>query len=183
MLTATDLLVSHNLTGAIHGRLNQWMNQATAQPTVPPTEIDPDHDFDEPLLAWVIQADGRCQPVGAAPALPAGLCAATGPTTADVAGHSFRLLGKRIATGGFVVGASLAPAGQQMGDLVLAELVVGPLLLVLVLAGAFAVGSRVGGPVERMRQRRRLHRRCLSRAAHAPHGDARGGEPRPVGQR
>jgi signal transduction histidine kinase len=77
----------------------------------------------------------------------------TAPITADVAGNPFRLLGKRIGAGGLVVGASLTPAGQQMGDLVLAELVVGPLLLVLVFVGAFAVGSRVGGPLERMRQR------------------------------
>ena len=153
VLAATDVLVSHNLTAAVDGRLAQWMTLAAAQPTVPPTEIDPDRDFDEPLLAWVMQADGRCQPIGTAPALPSDLCAAAGPATADVAGHPFRLLGKRIAGGGFVVGASLTTAGQQMGDLVLAELVVGPLLLVLVFAGAFAVGSRVGGPVERMRQR------------------------------
>jgi signal transduction histidine kinase len=153
VLTATDVLVSHNLTAAIDGRLSQWMAQATAQPTASLAMIDPDHDFDEPLLAWVIQADGRCQPVGTAPALRSGLCVATAPITADVAGNSFRLLGKRIGTGGFVVGVSLTPAGQQMGDLVLAELVVGPLLLVLVFAGALAVGSRVGGPLERMRQR------------------------------
>ena len=153
VLTATDVLVSHNLTAAIDGRLSQWMTQAAAQPTASLTGIDPDHDFDEPLLAWVIQSDGQCRPVGSAPVLPSGLCAATTPITADVAGHPFRLLGKRIAGGGLVVGASLTPAGQQMGDLVLAELLVGPLLLVLVFAGAFAVGSRVGGPVERMRQR------------------------------
>ena len=153
VLTATDVLVSRNLAVAIDGRLSQWMSQAVAQPTLLPAEIDPDHDFDEPLLAWMIQEDGRCQPIGAAPALPAGLCAASGPITANVAGHPFRLLGERIAGGGFVVGASLTPSGQQMGNVVLAELVVGPLLLVLVFAGAFAVGSRVGGPVERMRQR------------------------------
>ncbi len=153
VLTATDILVSHNLTAAIDGRLSQWMTQAAAQPTASLTGIDPDHDFDEPLLAWVIQPDGQCRPVGSAPVLPSGLCAATTPITADVAGHPFRLFGKRIAGGGLVVGASLTPAGQQMGDLVLAELLVGPLLLVLVFAGAFAVGSRVGGPVERMRQR------------------------------
>jgi signal transduction histidine kinase len=153
VLTATDVLVSHNLTAAVDGRLSQWMTQAAAQPTASLTEIDPDHDFDEPLLAWVIQPDGRCKPVGVAPALPSRLCTATAPTTADVAGNPFRLLGKRIGSGGLVVGASLTPAGQQMGDLVIAELVVGPLLLVLVFVGALAVGSRVGGPLERMRQR------------------------------
>ncbi len=153
VLTATDVLVSHNLTAAIDGRLSQWMTQAVAQPTAPLATIDPDHDFDEPLLSWVIQPDGRCLPVGSAPVLSANLCAATAPITADVAGHPFRLLGKRTAGGGLVVGASLTAAGQQMGDLVLAELVVGPLLLVLVFGGAFAVGSRVAGPVERTRQR------------------------------
>jgi signal transduction histidine kinase len=117
------------------------------------SEIDSDHDFDEPLLSWVMQPGGGCQPVGTAPALPRRLCAATPPITADVAGNSFRLLGRRIGGGGLVVGASLVPTGQQLGEIILAELVVGPLLLALVFVGAFAVGSRVGGPVERMRQR------------------------------
>ena len=153
VLTATDVLVSHSLTASVDGRLSQWMTQAAAQPAASLAIIDPDHDFDEPLLAWLIQPDGHCQPVGAAPALPSGLCTVTAPITADVAGNPFRLLGKRIGAGGLVVGASLTPAGQQMGDLMLAELVVGPLLLVLVFVGAFAGGSRVGGPLERMRQR------------------------------
>jgi len=48
VLTATDVLVSHNLTAAIDGRLSQWMAQATAQPTASLAMIDPDHDFDEP---------------------------------------------------------------------------------------------------------------------------------------
>jgi signal transduction histidine kinase len=153
VLTATDVLVSHNLTAAIDQRLNQWMTEAAAQPNVPVIQIDPDHDFDAPLLSWVMQPGGGCRPVGSAPALPPRLCAATAPTTAELAGNSFRLLGKRIGNGGLIVGVSLAATGQQMGELVLAELVVGPLLLALVFVGAFAVGSRVGGPVERMRQR------------------------------
>ena len=153
VLAATDALVSRNLTAAIDGRLDQWMTQAAAQPNVSVSHIDPDNDFDAPLLSWVMQPDGGCQPVGTAPALPGRLCAATPLITAEVAGNSFRLLGKRIGDGGLVVGASLVPTGQQLGELILAELVVGPLLLALVFVGAFAVGSRVGGPVERMRQR------------------------------
>src|ERR1019366_4248082 len=69
-LTATDVLVSHNLTAAIDQRLNQWMTQAAAQPNVPVIQIDPDHDFDAPLLSWVMQPGGGCRPVGSAPALP-----------------------------------------------------------------------------------------------------------------
>ena len=153
VLTATDVLVSHNLTAAIDGRLSQWMTQAAAQPTASLTGIDPDHDFDEPLLAWVIQSDGRCHPWAPLPPCPQASARRrrrSPPTSrATRSGSS----GSGSRAGGFVVGASLTPAGQQMGDLVLAELVVGPLLLVLVFAGAFAVGSRVGGPVERMRQR------------------------------
>ena len=153
VLGATDALISHNLTAAIDGRLDQWMTQAAAQPTLSVSEIESDHDFDEPLLSWVMQPGGGCQPVGASPALPRRLCAATPLITADVAGNSFRLLGRRIGGGGLVVGASLVPTGQQLGEIILAELVVGPLLLAVVFVGAFAVGSRVGGPVERMRQR------------------------------
>jgi signal transduction histidine kinase len=152
-LTATDVIVSHNLTAAIDSRLGVWMTQAAARPAAAPVPADPDHDFDEPLLTWVIQAGGGCLPTASAPTLPTNLCRTLGPTTAEVAGTPFRLLGRRIGSAGFVVGASLSPAGQQMGDLLLAEVLVGPFLLLVVFGGAFAIGRRVGGPLERMRQR------------------------------
>ena len=154
-LTATDLLVSANLTGSVDKRLGDWLSRAGNTGGTSITELAPDQDFDEPLLSWVQrQPGGPCQPVGVAPSLPAGLCGVSSPTTELVAGIPFRLSGRSLPDGEhLVVGGSLAPVAHQIGDLVLAELIVGPLLLVAVFLGAVTVGSRVGGSVERMRLR------------------------------
>jgi two-component system sensor histidine kinase CiaH len=154
LLTATDLIVSHNLTASVDQRLSSWVGEVQSVDQRQPREAAPDRDFDEPLLTWVAAAPGSCQALGTAPALPAGLCASGGPASADIGGVSFRLLGARLPSGGLVVaGESLAPQGRLLGDVVLAELIVGPLLLLLIFAGALAIGGRVGGSVERMRRR------------------------------
>ncbi|HVA21179.1 MAG TPA: HAMP domain-containing sensor histidine kinase [Candidatus Micrarchaeia archaeon] len=154
VLTATDLLVSHNLTGAVDQRLQESLGRVGAASGPPISEAAPRRDFDQPLFAWVKLPRGGCRAVGAAPVLPRGLCAVGSPTSADVAGNPFRLMGGRLPDAGrVVVGTSLAPVTGLLGGLVTAELVVGPLLLVLVFLGALAIGSRVAGPVERMRQR------------------------------
>jgi signal transduction histidine kinase len=155
VLTATDLLVSHNLTSSVDQRLVQWLDLAgKSTPGQPIAEVAPDRDFDEPLLTWIAPVGGTCRPLGTAPALPAQLCTAVGPFSAEVSGVPFRLEGRQLAGGSLMVaGESLAPAARQLDDLVLAELVVGPVLLVLVFLGALGVGSRVGGSVERMRRR------------------------------
>ncbi len=152
-LTATDLLVAHNLTAAVDQRLGQRIGDLISHP---PTfaEAASDNDFDEPLLTWVTPLNGPCHPIGAAPPLPPGLCSATSPISANIAGTSFRLSGARISGAEHVVvGASLAPSAHQTGTLILAELIVGPFLVAIVFFGALAIGSRVGGPVERMRQK------------------------------
>jgi signal transduction histidine kinase len=154
VLVATDLLVAHNLTAAVDQRLEQRIGDVVRHPPSTITEAAPDNDFDAPLLTWVIPAGGHCRPIGAAPLLPSSLCSTTSPISATIAGTSFRLTGVQI-TGGehVVVAASLAPAAHQMGILMLAEVIVGPFLVVFVFFGALVIGSRVGGPVERMRQR------------------------------
>jgi signal transduction histidine kinase len=154
VLVATDLLVAHNLTAAVDQRLEQRIGDVVRHPPSTITEAAPDNDFDEPLLTWVTPVGGHCSPIGAAPLLPSSLCSTTSPISATIAGTSFRLTGVQI-TGGehVVVAASLAPAAHQMGILMLAELIVGPFLVVFVFFGALVIGSRVAGPVERMRQR------------------------------
>ena len=153
-LSATDLLVAHNLTAAVDQRLEQRIGDLIRHPPPIIDEAAPDSDFDEPLLTWVTPALGRCHPAGTAPTLAPSLCSVTAPVTADIAGTPFRLSGAQISgTGHVVVAASLAPSAHQIGTLIHAELIVGPFLVVFVFLGALVVGSRVGGPVERMRQR------------------------------
>ncbi len=154
LLTTTDLIVAHNLTASVDQRLSSWVSQLQSEDQSAHGEPAPDRDFDEPLLTWIASPGRGCRPLGSAPALPAQLCAPGGPTSASIGGVSFRLLSAQLRGGGLVVaGESLAPQGRLLGDLVLAELIAGPLLLLLIFAGALAVGGRVGGSVERMRRR------------------------------
>ncbi len=155
VLAATDLLVAHNLTASVDQRLGQWLDAvARSTGTGLISEGAPDSDFDEPLLTWQAPPGDGCRPVGTAPPLPAALCAPGGPAGATVHGVPFRLLGRRLPDGGVVVaGESMAPVAHATGELVLAELVVGPVLLILVFLGSLAIGRRVGGSVERMRRR------------------------------
>ena len=153
-LTATDLLVAHNLTAAVDQRLQQRIADLTRHPPPGIAEAVPDNDFDEPLLTWVASKDGSCHPIGAAPALASNLCSVNAPVSANIAGTPFRLGGAQIsASEHVVVAASMAPSAHQTGTLILAEIIVGPFLVVFVFLGALVIGSRVGGPVERMRQR------------------------------
>ena len=153
LLTATDLLVAHDLTAAVDQRLEARIVTLVAHPPSRLSEAAPDTDFDEPLLTWASEPNGLCRPVGAAPALPSSLCAVSSPTTANLAGTAFRLTGITIADGDhLVVAASLAASAHQIGTLILAEFILGPSLVVCVFIGALVIGSRVGGPVERMRK-------------------------------
>jgi signal transduction histidine kinase len=154
VLSATDLLVAHNLTVAVDQRLEQRIGDLIRHPPPIIAEAAPDNDFDEPLLTWVTPANGACHAIGTAPPLTPSLCSVTSPVSANIAGTSFRLSGAQIlGSEHVVVAASLAPSAHQTGTLILAELIVGPCLVVLVFFGALVIGSRVGGPVERMRQR------------------------------
>jgi hypothetical protein len=153
-LTATDLLVAHNLTAAVDQRLEQRIGELIQHPPPIIAEAAADNDFDEPLLTWVTPVSGPCRPIGTAPPLTPSLCSVTSPVSANIAGTSFRLSGAQISgSEHVVVAASVAPSAHQTGTLILAELIVGPFLVVLVFLGALVIGSRVGGPVERMRQR------------------------------
>ncbi|MEA2647014.1 MAG: two-component system, OmpR family, sensor histidine kinase TctE, partial [Chloroflexota bacterium] len=52
-----------------------------------------------------------------------------------------------------IVGQTMASVVQARNNLMLAELLVGPALLVIVFAGAFTIGRRVATPIELARQR------------------------------
>jgi signal transduction histidine kinase len=120
--------------------------------------------YGAPLVAWVIDPDGNVQPLLGtrnAPDLPVAYRHVSDPQTISLSGSEVRVVGgpillqstAGIVNGWVVVGQSTAPANQARDTLVLAELVVGPVLLLLVFFGALTVGRRVAAPIERARQR------------------------------
>ena len=155
VLTATDLLVEHSLIGGVDQRLQGRLGALeVVRLLAPPRAPSSDQDFDEPILMWVIRPDGTMTSTAGTPALPTNLHAVSAVTEANVNGTDFRLEGVTVPDGErVVVAASLSETSRAMGNLVVSELIIGPLLLILVFVGALLVGRRVAGPVERMRQR------------------------------
>ncbi|MBV8195043.1 MAG: hypothetical protein JOY80_05890, partial [Candidatus Dormibacteraeota bacterium] len=98
-----------------------------------------------------------------APPLPAGAAQSTTPESVAIGGGEFLVAGTSVGTTRIVAGESVASVGRAVGTIVIAELAIGPVLLVVVFAGALAVGRRVAGPIER------AHKRQLDFTADASH--------------
>ena len=158
LCVGTDVIVVHNLTATADQRLAERIDklQGPGQPTsaailqaAPP---DHDHDYDQPVVAWLV-AGGRVVAGPGAPQLPSSLRAVSAPATATIAGTSFRLAGADEPTGHLVVATSLASVSETLGDAILGEAVLGVLLLLMAFGGALIIGRWVAAPVEEMRQR------------------------------
>ena len=165
---AVMLIVNRNLTSDVDGRLqtrlNLYVSEFSGQPMQPgsngfngPTQ----HTLQEPLLTWVIFPSGAVQPyvdnlgqfhpLGTLPDSARAITSSTTLTLSD--GTDIR--GAGVAIGGvhIVVGQSVANVEATQHNILTAEVLIGPLLLVLVFLGAVTVGRRVGSPIERARQR------------------------------
>jgi signal transduction histidine kinase len=178
--TAVVMIVNRNLTTAVDDRLQGYMSQLLTTGRLPtgsgatlPTE--PGHLLQEPLLMWVVLPDGQVGVPNAlgqlvapdmSPAqvpLPASARRATSPTTVELSGGSaLRVEGAAVTLGGrdavvtsahLVVGQSLVNLAATQHNIVEAEVIVGPILLLAVFFGSLAVGRRVAAPIERARQR------------------------------
>lgn len=112
--------------------------------------------FGAPVLWWAYHPDGNYDNSSADAAsykLPVSYNNINGPQTLTVAGTDLRVMGGRVGDDWVVVGQSLTSVYQARSTLIFAEVLVGPVLLVVVFLGALAIGRRVAAPVERARQR------------------------------
>jgi len=150
-------IVTNNLTSQIDARLTGSLQSLTGQPT-------PDHGgFDAPpggprfgpqLLVWTIRADGTVASNTTDADLPASARQPGGPQTVTIGGVAVRIVGETIAPGfTVVVGQTIDSVGQAQSTLLLAEAIIGPVLLLLVFLGAVAIGRRVAAPIEEARHR------------------------------
>ncbi len=155
LMTATDLLVARNLTAGVDDRLRDQLNRPASPTALVPSEAIAEQGFSEPVLRWSVDPHGSVTATDAGtPALPATLVSLSGYTTATIAGTEFRVAAQTQSTGDrVIVAASMSSVTHAMSTLLVTELIVGPLLLLSVFAGSFAIGRRVGGPIEAMRQR------------------------------
>jgi len=158
---AVVLIVTHNLTSNVDSTLSKWLTSMAADRSqvsrgYPGPAGGP--RFEAPVLWWMYHPDGnyadssseaRAQNVN----LPVAPTSIKDPETVTISGVDFRVKGGEVGDDWAVVGQSMATVDQARANLVQAELLIGPVLLVVVFLGAFAIGRRVAAPIEQARQR------------------------------
>jgi two-component system sensor histidine kinase CiaH len=156
---AVVLIVTRNLTGQIDDHLAGSLAQAIAHPFpaeggINEPEPDPNRRFGPVLLFWTVRSDGTVVASQSDAQLPAEDEQATAPQTITIGGEQIRIRGADVTGGGhLVVGQTLESVSEAANTLVRAELIIGPILLITVFAGAVAIGRRVAAPIEEARQR------------------------------
>ncbi len=148
-------IVSTNLTRQVDDRLTAALTQSqppTGGSGDEPPESPHDRPLGPPVLAWLVRSDGTVL-TSVNASLPSGEMDVIGPTTTTINGTQVRIAGTEIAGGHLVVGQDITDIGRTQSNLLLAELLIGPILLVFVFGGAVFVGRRVATPIEVARRR------------------------------
>jgi signal transduction histidine kinase len=153
------MYVSNSLTSQVDQRLSSSLNRIATN-AYTPIRVTPGGSRDPlgnplgaPLHIWVVLPDGRVASPDTAVALPAGATRVSSPTTVSIDGDDVRVAGTPVGDDYVVAGQSLFGVAQARSTTIVAELIVGTVLLVLVFLGALWVGRRVGAPFELARQR------------------------------
>src|SRR5438094_3457065 len=158
---AVVLIVTHNLSSNVDGTLSEWLtsmdaNRSQVSRGCPGPQGGP--RFEAPVLWWMYHPDGnyadssseaKTQNVN----LPVSPTSIKSPETITISGVDFRVEGGAVGDDWAVVGQSLATVDQARANLIQAELLIGPVLLLVVFLGAFAIGRRVAAPIQHARQR------------------------------
>ena len=153
---AVVAIVTQDLTTQIDRRLADSLSHVPGQPFPGGGKFEPppgERPFGPILLSWTVKADGTVIASDTTPALPAAYIAATVPETVTIDGTEMRIAGAAAGADRVVLGQTLEAVSQAQSTVVLAELVIGPILLLIVFLGAVAIGRRVAAPIERARQR------------------------------
>jgi len=157
-------ITTQNLTAQIDARLSDTLSLASREPRPPgganpapgaggfrPPDRGP---FTAPFIVWTIAPDGTVFSSDTTAVLPATSYAATSPATITIADTAVRIQGMDAPDGSHVViGQTMEAVAQAQSTIILAELLIGPLLLIAVFLGAVAIGRRVATPIEQARQR------------------------------
>jgi two-component system, OmpR family, sensor histidine kinase CiaH len=152
------VIVERNITGEIDARLSNALTRSRTGafrfPTGTFPELPGGTRFGAPVLAWLTLPDGAtASPATTTAPLPVNGHSITGPTTLSIGGTDVRVQGAPVSQGYLVVGQTMDSVAQARANVLRAELIVGPVLLLAVFLGALAIGRRVGSPIELARQR------------------------------
>ncbi|HET9849589.1 MAG TPA: HAMP domain-containing sensor histidine kinase [Candidatus Dormibacteraeota bacterium] len=155
------LIVTHNLVSGIDSTLAQSINAMAAQRQSPGGPFQGPHDgkpYELPVLWWAYHPDGNFFDSSQAAKssnlnLPVSPTSITNAQNLSISGTNFRVMGGRTGDDWVVVAQSMTSVEQARTNLIQAELLIGPVLLLVVFLGALAIGRRVAMPVEQARQR------------------------------
>lgn len=148
---AIDVIVAESLRSSATTRLTTELTQLAHKPG---GQNLAEPDVDDPVLVWnVSNAGAILASTPGAPALPARELNATAPSETSIAGADVLVAGVGTPTGRLIGAVSLGNESKALTALAITEAIVGPVLLVLVFAGAFVVGRQTAGPIERARRR------------------------------
>jgi len=161
---AVVAIVGRNLTAQIDASLSDALHRSLSQPFPgggggggggggyfePP---DSNRPGGLPFLTWTIQPNGTVYAPPSNPTLPAAYATVTDPQTATIGGIDMRIAGAAAGDDHVVVAQNLDSVSQAQSTLILAELLIGPILLLVVFVGAVAIGRRVAAPIERASRR------------------------------
>src|SRR5438309_9175945 len=156
---AVVLIVTHNLTADVDTTLSKWLTAMAAQRSGPSRGYQGPPGaprFEAPVLWWRFHPDGNYADSSAEAAtvnLPAPYSRIQAPQTITVSGTDLRVAGELTGDDWTVVGQSMVTVDQARANLIQAELLIGPVLLLVVFLGALAIGRRVASPIEQARQR------------------------------
>ena len=151
-------LVRHDLTSAIDRRLTDTVaalqSQGDVASVIAGGALEPDtdrdgHRFEAPILVWVAAANGTVAASDATAELPLADRRVTSPVDATISGTALRIAGGPVGGGWVAVGQTTSEVTNALATVVLAEALIGPVLLIAVFLGAWAVGRRVAAPIER----------------------------------
>jgi signal transduction histidine kinase len=148
---AIDVIVAQTLRASATTRLTSELSLLAHKPGGP--NLD-EPDVDDPVLVWHVSKSGAIvASTAGAPPLPTSAFGATAPSEKQIAGADLLLAGVGGSSGRLIGAVSLGDESKALTALTITEAVVGPVLLVLVFAGAYVVGRQTAGPIERARRR------------------------------
>ncbi|HWE70201.1 MAG TPA: HAMP domain-containing sensor histidine kinase [Acidimicrobiales bacterium] len=153
-----NIFVVHRLTSQADTRLTERLVDAQKElvrnPTGGSVAVEHDRDVeDAPAFVWLVSPSGTTTSLTAgSPQLPARQWTAPA-TTIDVGGTSFRFEATKSGSGWLVAGASIGQIRRIQNTLLIPEVILAAVVLLLVFAGAWAIGLRASAPLEVVRRR------------------------------
>jgi signal transduction histidine kinase len=154
---AVVAVTTSNLTSQIDQRLTSYLSSNPGQPPQHGPGGGPgERPYGPPTLAWAVDSSGEVRYFGPSNyvlELPKEYASISTPQTVTINELPFRMAGHQVGDDYVIAGQEMQSVSDAQGTLVLAELIIGPILLAVVFIGAVLIGRRAATPFELARQR------------------------------